>query len=512
MVIKYLVCGLFLFIFSGYQPTFSAETKLNTLILAADMPDIFDTKVGKYAELRTLINQQKKLTNSNSFFIFGGGSLGPSAMSAFDKGSHIIDILNTLEPDVMGVTKREFSYLSDELSLRAYESAFPIVVTNVIDSRINNRPDGLSTIRLIQKDGVKLGFISLVNSRLIEEYLIEDIVVLEPMLSAQRAARELRKLGADVVLLHYSYPFDFISELLDTNVIDLAFLSDTRLQEQYQSTATEHPKILYLDEPGTAIKAVFTFDSAFTLVSVASIDLKEIAPNPATQSIIDGYQARLKRMLDEKVGVWSGNYSTRREDVRACESAFANFVVDAMKDFGQADIALLNGGSIRGDKTYLHNTAILRRDIATELPFRSRLNILDVSGAALVNALEVGFSKVSDLKGGFPQVSGMQIKFDSASPVGQRVKSVKINGANIDPDKFYTLATTDYLAKGGDGYTALESQKPAASPQVSDTILIADLVIQAIAAQGKLHSETENRIVDIAADTAPVSPHSSRNQ
>ncbi len=66
-------------------------------------------------------------------------------------GSHIIDILNSLEPDVMGVTKREFSFYEDELSLRSYEAAFPLVASNVIDNRMGRSPDGLHTSVSVEK-------------------------------------------------------------------------------------------------------------------------------------------------------------------------------------------------------------------------------------------------------------------------------------------------------------------------------------------------------------------------
>lgn len=505
MLVKYLGVGFLLLTTVLSQHALSDDKKLNTIIFAADMPDIFDPDVGQYAELKTLVSQQKKMDNEANFFIFGGGSLGPSAMSAFDKGSHIIDILNMLEPDVMGVTKREFSYLTDELSLRAYESAFPIVTSNILNSRNDSTPDGLNTFKLIRKNGLSIGFISIVNARLIEEYLVDDVAVLEPISAVEQAASKLKAMGADIILLHYSYPFAFVPMLLDSNIVDLAFLSDTRLQEQYRASVTEHPRILLLDKAGNAIKAEFAFDKKFELITSISIDLNSLVPDAATLALIIGYQARLTTMLDERLGVWSENYSTRREDVRGGENAFANFIVDAMKDFAHVDIALLNGGSIRGDRQYLSNTPILRRDIATELPFRSRLKVVKISGRDFIKALEAGFSQVEDLKGGFPHVAGINITYDSTAAVGKRVKSVTINGAQIIDSSIYTLATTDYLASGGDGYLPLQSARTEITSEVSNSILIVDLVVKAITANRRLDAKTDRRIINVANAADQVS-------
>ena len=138
---------------AGYAVSENREqvtTSSVTFVLTADMPNISDARTGRYANLQTLVKQQRQISET-VFFIFGGGSIGPSALSSFDRGSHIIDILNSLEPDVMGVTKREFSFYEDELSLRSYEAPFPLVASNVIDNRVGRSPDGLHTSVSVEK-------------------------------------------------------------------------------------------------------------------------------------------------------------------------------------------------------------------------------------------------------------------------------------------------------------------------------------------------------------------------
>jgi 2',3'-cyclic-nucleotide 2'-phosphodiesterase (5'-nucleotidase family) len=482
-------------------PSYSSENRTHTLILAADMPDIFDAQSGKYAELKTLVVDSQKASSVRPFLIFGGGSLGPSAMSAFDKGSHIIDVLNTIEPDIMGVTKREFSYLTDELSLRAYEAAFPIVTSNVIDTRSKQTPDGLNQFFLLKRDNISIGFISVVNSRLIEEYLLTNVDVADPIETITRASKTLKSMGANVVLLHYSYPFEFIPELLDKSVIDIAFLSDTRLQAHYIDMVTAHPHILHLKQPGGAIKAKFSLADGFTLMSNEFVPLASLTPAPKVQNVVNNYYARLTRMLDEPLGTWAANFSTRREAVRGKENAFANFIVDAMREFSDADIAIINGGSIRGDKTYKQGDSILKKDIATELPFRSRLQVIEVSGDDVLQALEVGVSKVEDLKGGFPHVSGMSVKYNRFAPVGERIVSVMIGNRRIEREKMYQLATTDYLANGGDGYTVFK-REGSIRQRIEHSILIADLVAETILAKQTLNGRIENRMVEQVTPTS----------
>ena len=67
-----------------------------------------------------------------------------------------------------------------------------------------------------------------------------------------------------------------------------------------------------------------------------------------------------------------------------------------------ADVALTNGGGIRGDRTYPAGTVLTRKDILTELPF-GNVTVLIGSGADLLAALESGVSQVEDTPAASPR-------------------------------------------------------------------------------------------------------------
>ena len=110
----------------------------------------------------------------------------------------------------------------------------------------------------------------------------------------------------------------------------------------------------------------------------------------------------------------------------------------------KADIAIVNGGGIRGNKEYPPGP-ITRRDVLTELPFGNRTVKLEVTGATVLAALENGLSGVEIAAGRFPQVSGLTVNADITKPAGQRVVAVKVGNQPLDPAATYTLATNDYM-------------------------------------------------------------------
>jgi len=140
---------------------------------------------------------------------------------------------------------------------------------------------------------------------------------------------------------------------------------------------------------------------------------------------------------------------------------------------------------------------ITRHDIVTEIPFRAHVVNVSLTGAQLVLALEEGLSQYENLKGGFPHVSGMSYTFDAGAQPLKRVKSVLVAGQPLDRQKVYTLATSDFLANGGDGFYALKDARhnkaqSTRQPQISD------LVIQSITNQYEVTLDKEERVLNEA--------------
>ncbi|WP_051275373.1 bifunctional metallophosphatase/5'-nucleotidase [Aestuariibacter salexigens] len=481
--------------------TFSFICKGNAqplhIVFAADLPVIASQDHGDYAELGTVLTQQRR-QDPSTVFIFGGASLAPSPMSSFDRGAHIIDLLNSLEPDVMTVTKREFSYFEDELSLRAYEAAFPMVISNVRDPITEGNMDGLEETVIIQRQGLKIGIISAVHESVTEEYLLQRVGVLDPEQAITRHAVELRESGVDIIVLVYSSNFPFVDNLLTESVIDVALRSDPHFELSVHNVEPQHPHNILVTDAGHAalVSIQANPNNADVELSWQNVSLQDYPALPSIESLVTSYSGRLANLLNEELAVLTTSMDTRRVIVRTRESGFGNFVADAIRKASQADISLINGGVIRGERIYQPDTVLTRRDIAVELPFRSRIAVIQVTGQQLLAALENGFSQIEQVKGRFPQISGMQVAYDPAQPAGKRVISVSVDGQRLQLDGIYKLATTDYLAGGGDGYVSLKQAQPT-SYRKQSAPLISDIVIDQLLTLKQFATPIESRLLPI---------------
>ena len=103
------------------------------------------------------------------------------------------------------------------------------------------------------------------------------------------------------------------------------------------------------------------------------------------------------------VGTTAVALDSRRSTVRAAESNFGNLVADAIREAVGAEVALANGGGIRGDRLYDPGTVLTRKDILSELPFGNVVVLIELSGADLLAALENGVRRSRAPPGAFPR-------------------------------------------------------------------------------------------------------------
>ncbi len=197
--------------------------------------------------------------------------------------------------------------------------------------------------------------------------------------------------------------------------------------------------------------------------ALAALDAGE--PDAAVRKKLEAWSAGVRDMLETPLGYINApglQPGAFERDVRLCreqECLSADIAADAIKAHAGADMALINGGAVRYS---LSAGPVSMGDVLTMLPFDDRVMVASLSGKTLLAALEYGLSGLEDQKGRFLQVAGLRYAFDPEQPAGQRL----ISADALDPDgrwrpieetRSYVVATSDYLARGGDGYALFQN-------------------------------------------------------
>jgi 5'-nucleotidase len=171
------------------------------------------------------------------------------------------------------------------------------------------------------------------------------------------------------------------------------------------------------------------------------------------------------------------------------------------------DFALVNGGGIRstfpasnyapGDTSIVRPKAgdvngpwdIVLGDVYTIQPFGNVFSVIEVTGTQLWAAMENGVSRYP-ADGRWPHVSGLKFTVDVTKAAGSRIVALTdTSGKAIPKDGTkFTLALTDFVAKGGDGYNMFDISK------LSVRDLDAEVLAEALRADAAAGRVTEMKL------------------
>jgi 2',3'-cyclic-nucleotide 2'-phosphodiesterase (5'-nucleotidase family) len=487
---------------SAFAQTPPPQTATVTFLHLNDVYEISPKQGrGGFAPLMTMLKQERA-TAPDAITTLGGDLIGSSMMSGITKGTQMIELMNAIGLDVAVVGNHEFDFGTEILKQRVGESKFPWLGTNVQgeDGKILS---GLVPTATRRVGDLTVGFFGLITPDTRHLSNTEASVKFLPVLDTARAAvKQLKEQGADaiVALTHLTIAQDreLAREVKGVDVIlgghdhdpmtvyeggvfilkvgaDAHYLGVAKIQIEKTQT-----------QQGPRVRV---WPREWRVVSTAGV-----TPDPAIVAVVKQHEDKLDENLKVAVGTTAVELDSRRATVRLRESAIGNLIADAIRDATKAEVAITNGGGIRGDRTYAAGTTLTRKDILTELPFGNVTVTMDITGADLRTALEEGVSLVEDVAGRFPHVSGMTFVFDARRPRGSRVLEVKIGGKPLDPGAIYRLATNEYMMAGGDGYAALTKGKPVLD--ASGGPLMANVVMDYIAARGSVSPVVEGRIAE----------------
>ena len=457
---------------------------------------------GGAAKIATVVAEERAWAEAEgglAVVTFGGDMISPSVLSGIDKGAHMIDLANAIGFDVAVLGNHEFDFGPEVLQERLAESETIWLASNV---RIAGGAfPGTEATTMLERDGYRIGFLGLVTT---ETPAISspgpDVAFAPVVQTGATLAERLRAEGADIVvaLTHQGLGAD-LELLRAVRAIDavlgghdhlLIAHHDGRHAVMKAGSQGRHVGVLTLtidriEGRGGAPKVVWT--PSFRLRSTAATE-----GDAKLAAKVRDYQASLDETLDVVIGKTGVELSTRGFQHGSAETAFGNLLADAMRQATGADIALTNGGGIRGDTDYPPGTRLTRKMVLTEIPFGNKTVVLRLTGAQVREALENGVGRAENPSGRFPQVSGLAFTFDARRPAGERVTSVTVGGAPLEDGRSYTLATNDFLARGGDEYRVFRAGEVLVDSASGE--LMAGQLIDHIIAAGTVAPAIEGRI------------------
>ncbi len=437
-----------------------AETVKLTFLGVGDVYN-FEEEDGRggFARLNA-VAKAERAANPNTLYLFNGDMLSPSLASGFDQGQNTIDFTNLVPFDLAVPGNHEFDFGPENFFEKMKASKYPWAAINLTNG--DGSPiEGLGGVMIKEVAGLKIALIPVAQDTSPEVSSTGSLKFLPTVDSGIAAAEAAIEGGADLVVGVVQTNMENDRKLIASHAFDVILSGDDHSYATAYDGVTAYvetsvdgqfltPIDLTVEVEEKDGKREISWTPTFRFIDTATV-----TPDPESVAMADTLRASMDEQLNVEIGTLEVPMDSRRNVVRGEESAMGNLIADAMRDATGADIAIMNGGGIRGDTTYEAGRKLTRRDILTELPFGNTTVLTELPGSQVLLALENGVSQVEKGSGRFPQVSGLTYAIDASAEPGSRVSEVMVGGAALEEGKLYKVAVNDYILGGGDGYDAL---------------------------------------------------------
>ncbi|HSO16493.1 MAG TPA: ExeM/NucH family extracellular endonuclease [Arthrobacter sp.] len=454
-------------------------------------------------------------------FLSAGDNIGASLFaSAVAKDQPTIDVLNALELRTSAVGNHEFdggwADLRDRVIAGGSNAKFPYLGANVYKK--GTTEPVLPEYTVLDMNGVKVAVIGTVTQEtpsLVTPAGIADLEFGDPVDAINRVAAKIKaeKL-ADVIIVENhdgagsgapegstlaqevaaGGPF---AKMVTEVTPDVAAIFNGHTHKQYSWDAPvpgvegKTRPIVQTGNYGEYIGQIqLTIDTKTMSVTgykagnvkrttsadqPADVLVRDYPRVAAVKAIVDKALADAAVVGNQPVGAVTADITTAfggspavRDD-RANESTLGNLVADSLVDslkapeLGGAEIGVVNPGGLRNELYYAPDGTITYAEANAVLPFVNNLWTTSLTGAQFKTLLEQQWQTNPD--GTVPSRAYQQLglsknvnyTYDAARAAGDRVTSIRVNGALIDPAKSYRIGTFNFLATGGDNFRIFKS-------------------------------------------------------
>ncbi len=180
------------------------------------------------------------------------------------------------------------------------------------------------------------------------------------------------------------------------------------------------------------------------------------APRQDVKDYVARYVEAARAFASRKVGWLAGPVEKSEGELQNTGGPLGNLIADAQLAATRgagAQIALTNPFGIRRSIAPAADGSVTFGDIYAVQPFNNELFTLSYSGAELKAILEQGFDAE-----GPEQVlavsAGFSYSYDRSRPAGDRIAAMTLNGVAVDPAARYRVTASNFLANGGDTFSA----------------------------------------------------------
>lgn len=483
------------------------------------------TRIGRIGELADRLGEEDDTT----LYLYAG-DLGEGSFYHMYAGIPEVKSYAMAGVDAGVPGNHAFDFSTGLFKEWAANASYPIICANLdfTDAALN---DMVKDYTILDAGGVKVGIFGVVTPQLEKIVPLDDDVILYQNTAecGNAAVKSLKDEGVDIIiaLTHQDRDED-IALAESVPGIDLIIGGHDHLVWNETVAAGDSGDgigtlIVHSGKYGEEMDTVdITIENgAVTGTAIERYEITEDMPDDEQiTAFVTPYYEKYTGSLSVGIGSSTVPLDVQKKTLRTGETNAGDFTTDTIRgNVPGVDIALINSGSIRGDRI-IPAGDISYLTLNELFPYENLIVTVEMTGDEIKETLERSASALvvtgdgcpgADRvpSGGFLQVSGIRFAIntkadtfcidydtDTVRSAGERIEYLSVvteSGAiPIDMEKTYTVAVTDYLAGGGDGYTNLE--RIPDERKFNTEVNLIDLVAGEVEKNSPITPETDGRI------------------
>uniref|UniRef100_A0A1Y1LV69 5'-nucleotidase n=1 Tax=Photinus pyralis TaxID=7054 RepID=A0A1Y1LV69_PHOPY len=432
-------------------------------------------------------------------FLNAGDTYTGTSWFSVHKWRIAADFMNLLQPDVASLGNHEFDYGVPGLLPFLHAVNFPIVAANLDFSKEPElRATNITKSHVLEISGRKIGVIGYLLPESKELADTEDVIFIDEAVAIREESQRLQREGVNVIIAlgHSGFKKD-LAIAKEVPLVDVVVggHTDTFLwngaQPDLEVPEGPYPTIVkqrsgkqvLVVQPYSFTKYIgrlnVEFDENGDVVGYSGqpqLLSSTVQQEQDALDLLEKYRPDVRKLEEEILGRAKVFLDGTPESCRRKECNLGNLVTDAFvayhvehyagRYWTDAPIGIYNAGAIRNNIEPVNDT-IRGGDLLSAFPYNDLVYSMTLSGADLLNTLELGVRSDGETSyGEFLQVSGIRYSFDLTKPVGSRITQAKARCAAcsvptyspISRTKAYRIITREFIANGGDGHTILKEK------------------------------------------------------
>lgn len=406
-----------------------------------------------------VIEIERRRNPERTFVVFAGDVLSPSALSNLFEGKQMIDVLNSLTLDAASLGNHEFDFGVPTMLERLKESKFPWLNVNLVDANgklfEGTQPSLVKDIKFTPLWGeaelsTKVCLLGAAYD--VRETMFKDkelVGHLDTINASKAEVKRLREQGCKIVLaLTHQFSRDdcAFSKALGKDV-DLILGGHDHSTEM--TTVCGHAPFVKADSDLKTqwIMTLWLNDEG----KVLSTDGRLISltdADPFSESLhnkVLEWEVRGEKELNKPIGCSSVALDATSSSLRRREMVLGNLFTDAVRAQHKTDVAMINGGTIRGNKVF-EAGALTKKMITMMHPYGNSIVKVYMKGSEIRQYINKQLDCYEDPCGNFVQISGLKYSFDATAPRGQRLKSLThYDDTPVDDKATFTVAMSNFM-------------------------------------------------------------------